>query len=64
MPMKNLYGYLFTGWIFAVLFAWKNREAQHDYALATRFAVAGAWIIAWPLALAVALIAAIVNRGD
>jgi hypothetical protein len=60
--VKNVYGYLLTGWLFAVLSAWHSRETQSGFSLLTRFAIALAWLVAWPAALAAVLISAI-SRG-
>ncbi len=59
--MKNFYGYLLTGWIFAVLSAWYGRDSDFVDSFSRRAAVFLAWMAAWPALLLVVLIAAIVR---
>ncbi|HEY4131752.1 MAG TPA: hypothetical protein VGM50_14130 [Gemmatimonadaceae bacterium] len=60
--MKNLYGYLLTGWMFAALSAWYSRDTQSAYSILTRLAIAVAWIVAWPLALIIVFISTLIRK--
>ena len=51
--MKALLGYVMTGWLWGVLSAWFNREAQSQLSLWRRVAYVVMWVVVWPVCLIV-----------